>query len=210
MLMSEAQRKRLFKIRAAMDGGVTLAAEKGAAAVNTMTEMIRPWIPGTYVVGDVRLYNDIPYKCVQGHDSSANPDWVPSTYPALWMQYHGTSKDTARAWVAPTGAQDMYLVGEWMIYTDGKLYECLTNTAYSPTDLPSAWKADGTEPTEPTTPAEGTEEWPEFVQPTGAQDAYKTDDKITFNGQHYVCIMDNCVYSPADYAQAWRLDDGNS
>ena len=34
MLMSEAQRKRLFKIRAAMDGGVTLAAEKGAAAVN--------------------------------------------------------------------------------------------------------------------------------------------------------------------------------
>ena len=205
MLMSEAQRKRLFKIRAAMDGGVTLAAEKGAAAVNTMTEMIRPWVPGTYVVGDVRLYKDIPDKCVQGHDSSANPDWVPSTYPALWMQYHGTSKDTARAWVAPTGAQDMYLTGEWMIYTDGKLYECLTNTAYSPTDLPSEWKADDEETETPATDPEepAVEEWPAFVQPTSAQDAYNTGDKVTFNEKHYICQMDNCVYSPADYPAGW-------
>ena len=208
-MLSDNQKAKLRAIRAAMDGGVTLAAEKGAVQINVVAEMIRLWKPGAYVVGDVRLYHDIPYKCVQAHDSAENADWTPDAYPALWMQYHGTSKETARAWVAPTGAQDMYLTGEWMIYTDEKLYECLTDTAYSPTDLPSAWKADGTETEEPTTP-DPAEEWPEFVQPTGAQDAYKTGDKVTFNGQHYVCTMDNCVYSPADYAQAWRLDDGNS
>ena len=37
------------------------------------------------------------------------------------------------------------------------------------------------------------EEWPEFVQPTGAQDAYNTGDKITFDCEHYICLMDNCV-----------------
>jgi len=48
------------------------------------------------------------------------------------------------------------------------------------------------------------EEWPEFVQPTGAQDAYNTGDKITFEGEHYICLMDNCVWSPAAYPSAWE------
>lgn len=48
------------------------------------------------------------------------------------------------------------------------------------------------------------DEWPEFVQPTGAHDAYKTGDKITFNGEHYVCKMDGCTWSPQDYPAAWE------
>ena len=46
---------------------------------------------------------------------------------------------------------------------------------------------------------EPTDEWPEFVQPTGAHDAYQVGDKITWNGKHYICIFANCVWSPADY-----------
>lgn len=49
------------------------------------------------------------------------------------------------------------------------------------------------------------EEWPEFVQPTGAQDAYNTGDKVTFEGQHYICQMDNCTWSPSAYPAAWQL-----
>lgn len=49
------------------------------------------------------------------------------------------------------------------------------------------------------------EEWPEFVQPTGVQDCYNTGDKVTYNGQHYICKMDNCVWSPDVYAAAWEL-----
>lgn len=48
------------------------------------------------------------------------------------------------------------------------------------------------------------DEWPEFVQPTGAHDAYNTGDKITFNGEHYVCKMDGCTWSPQDYPAAWE------
>lgn len=48
------------------------------------------------------------------------------------------------------------------------------------------------------------DEWPEFVQPTGAHDAYNIGDKITFNGEHYVCKMNGCVWSPTDYPQGWE------
>ncbi|PWM62158.1 MAG: hypothetical protein DBX63_06540 [Clostridia bacterium] len=40
------------------------------------------------------------------------------------------------------------------------------------------------------------DEWPEFVQPTGAHDAYNTGDKVTYNGSRYVCTMDANVYAP--------------
>ena len=40
------------------------------------------------------------------------------------------------------------------------------------------------------------EEWPEWVQPTGAHDAYNTGDKVTYNGSRYVCTMDANVYAP--------------
>lgn len=48
-----------------------------------------------------------------------------------------------------------------------------------------------------------TEEYSEFVQPTGAHDSYQTGDKVTYNGKKYTCIMDNCVWSPDTYPQGW-------
>ena len=140
MALSQEQKDRLRAIRAAMDSGVTFAAAQGAVQINALADLVRPWRAGAYAVGDVRAEDGVPYKCVQAHDSAANPDWKPSATPALWMQYHGSSKETARAWVAPAGAHDMYKKGEWMIYTDGLLYECLSDTAYSPDGAPSAWR----------------------------------------------------------------------
>ena len=51
---------------------------------------------------------------------------------------------------------------------------------------------------------EPTDEWPEFVQPTGAHDAYQVGDKVTFNGKHYVCKLANCVWSPDAYPAGWE------
>ena len=56
-------------------------------------------------------------------------------------------------------------------------------------------------PAEP--PAEP-DEWPEYIQPTGAHDAYGVGDKITYNGQHYICQMAGCVWSPDAYPAAWE------
>ena len=55
-----------------------------------------------------------------------------------------------------------------------------------------------------TTEEQTTDEYPEYVQPTGAHDAYKTGDKITYNGKKYICKMDNCVWSPDTYPAAWK------
>lgn len=55
------------------------------------------------------------------------------------------------------------------------------------------------------TPPE-TEEYPAWVQPTGAHDAYKTGDKMTYtDGKRYVCQMDNCVWGPDTYPAGWKL-----
>ena len=64
-------------------------------------------------------------------------------------------------------------------------------------------KTSAGEPTEE--PTEPVEEYPEYVQPTGAHDAYHIGDKITYNGKHYECIFDNCVWTPDAYPQGWKL-----
>ena len=48
------------------------------------------------------------------------------------------------------------------------------------------------------------EEWPEFVQPTGAHDAYNKGDKVTFEGKHYISLIDGNVFSPAEYPAGWQ------
>lgn len=48
------------------------------------------------------------------------------------------------------------------------------------------------------------DEWPEFVQPTGAHDAYKKGDKVTFEGKHYISLIDANVYSPTAYPAGWQ------
>lgn len=55
------------------------------------------------------------------------------------------------------------------------------------------------------TPPE-TEEYPAWVQPTGAHDAYTTGDKMTYtDGKRYICQMDNCVWGPDTYPAGWKL-----
>lgn len=55
----------------------------------------------------------------------------------------------------------------------------------------------------PLTPALWTrvsiEEWPEWVQPTGAQDAYMNGDKVSHNNLHWISIIDSNVWEPGIY-----------
>lgn len=47
------------------------------------------------------------------------------------------------------------------------------------------------------------EEWPQWVQPSGAQDAYNIGDKVTYNGEHYISAIDNNTWSPDAYPAGW-------
>lgn len=49
------------------------------------------------------------------------------------------------------------------------------------------------------------EEWPEWVRPTGAQDAYNAGDKVTFEGHHYTSVIDGNTWSPSEYPAGWNL-----
>lgn len=63
--------------------------------------------------------------------------------------------------------------------------------------------------TEPEEPEEPTDEYPEYKQPTGAHDAYYKDDKITYNGEHYICIAPDgvaCVWSPEQFPNYWQKE----
>lgn len=62
---------------------------------------------------------------------------------------------------------------------------------------------NGQEVEEPIAP-EPIDEYPEYVQPTGAHDAYNTGDKVTYNGKKYVCKMDGCVWTPDAYPAGWE------
>lgn len=132
------RKSEALSIRAALDCLVSKIVEN-PVEINENMVAIRPWRPGAYVVGDVRMYEGIPYKCAQAHDSTGNESWNPADTSALWMQYHGTSVETARPWIAPTGAHDVYKEGEYMIWTDGNVYECVAQTNFSPAEYPQAW-----------------------------------------------------------------------
>ena len=46
----------------------------------------------------------------------------------------------------------------------------------------------------------------EWVQPTGAHDAYNKGDKVTFtDGKVYVSVIDGNVWSPLVYPAGWQI-----
>lgn len=195
--MTEAQRKQFFSIRKALDGLVEKIVDN-PVEVNQYTGAVRKWTPGAYAVGDVRQHVGVPYKCVQTHDSTANPTWTPEATPALWMQYHGTTPESARPWIAPTGAHDMYKAGEYMIWTDGRIKKAKMDTAYSPADYPQAWEDQSGGETGGGGGGEsggGTTAAP-WKQPEGAHDAYNKGDEVSHKGSEWTSDVDGNVWEP--------------
>ena len=78
---------------------------------------------------------------------------------------------------------------------NGTLYKCIqahtSQSDWMPSATPALWKTVSLD------------EYPEWVQPTGAHDAYNIGDKVTYNGQHYVCTSNANVYAPDVYG--WDL-----
>lgn len=105
--------------------------------------LCKAWEKGRHEVGEVYTTPDgQPWSCYQAYDNAVYPDIVPGStaWPTFNKPYHGTTKETALPYVAPTGAHDMYLEGEYMIWTDGAVKRCKQNTAYSPDEYAVAWE----------------------------------------------------------------------
>lgn len=99
------------------------------------------WTNGVYEVGDIRTdaLTGYPYECIMAHDSTVNTTWDISVR-TLWKPYHSRKKEYALPFESPTGAHDMYKVGEYCIFNDVNIYKCIQDTNYSPTDYAQAWE----------------------------------------------------------------------
>lgn len=64
---------------------------------------------------------------------------------------------------------------------------------------------DDTEPgDDPETPEEPSTSYPEWVQPLGAHDAYKTGDRVMYQGKVYESTIDGNVWAPDVYPAGWK------
>lgn len=83
-----------------------------------------------------------------------------------------------------------YAVGDRRQF-DGLLYRCVQDHTsqddWTPPQVPALWVRTSTE------------EWPEWIQPTGAQDAYNKGDKVTHNSKHWINTINANVYEPGVY-----------
>lgn len=164
---------------------------------------------GTNSVGDPQLY-----QVLQDHTSSA--EWAPDSATSLYKKI-GVSDDGTPIWVQPLGATDAYNTGDQVMY-NGKKYESLINAnVWAPDVYEAGWKLVEDETTEPTDPdpiepepeepdEPETSTVPDFVQPTGAHDAYNTGDRVKFTDGHiYESLIDGNTWPPSDYPSGWKL-----
>lgn len=157
---------------------------------------------GTNGVGDPQLY-----KVVQAHTSQAQwtPDAVPSLYDAFGLDESGYP-----LWSQPSGAHDAYNAGDIVNYK-GTLYKSTINgNVWAPDVYPAGWElVESTEPGPEPEPGGGEEpepsEYPEFVQPTGAHDAYNTGDIVKYNGVLYKSLINGNVWAPDAYPAGWEV-----
>lgn len=83
-------------------------------------------------------------------------------------------------------------------YYDSGLYRCVQqhtiHSDWQPDKTPALWVKISIE------------EWPEWVQPTGATEAYAKGAKVTHNGSHWISIVDGNVWEPSsDVPNLWQL-----
>ena len=162
---------------------------------------------GTNSVGDPQLY-----LVLQAHKSQS--DWLPDATASLYKKM-GISESGYPIWTQPLCAVDAYNLGDIVSY-NGKLYKSIINAnVWAPDVYPAGWEeytestaggdsgeTGGGGTTEPETPP--TETIPDFVQPTGAHDAYKKGDKVKFEGKIYESLIDANTYSPSAYPAGWK------
>ena len=92
----------------------------------------------------------------------------------------------------PWAADKAYAVGDRIRY-EGNLYKCLTahtsQSTWMPDVSPSLWvRVD-----------DPSQEWPEWVQPLGATDAYAKGAKVSHLDKHWISDIDANVDEPGVY-----------
>lgn len=109
-------------------------------------------------------------------------------------------------------AQPMAMYDEWsadgVAYTlndirqyNGLLYRCVqahtSQATWTPEAAASLW----------TRIADPAQEWPEWIQPTGAHNAYALGAKVSHAGKHWVSNVANNVWEPGVYGWTEQAEE---
>lgn len=90
-----------------------------------------------------------------------------------------------------------YAVGD-RVQDENILYACITahtsQASWKPSLTPALWNKISIE------------EWPEWVQPAGAHDAYAKGDKVSHNNKRWVSTVDANTWEPGVYG--WEESNG--
>ena len=97
-----------------------MSVNKAYALLKAMPEwedaedVIDKWAIGTaYYIGDLVMYQEQEYKCIQPHTSQEG--YEPDSTTALWKLYE-EGGDGIPVWSQPTGAQDAYRYGDHVMH----------------------------------------------------------------------------------------------
>lgn len=192
-----------------------------AAASTTLTDeqaesmdaLLPDWTSGSkYSEGQVVRYNGVLYRILS--DVTSSDDMTPDKDVAHYKSTVEADENGLYEWSRPLGAFDAYSLGDKVAH-DGKSWESNVPGEHTNVWEPGVYGWDiieygGTEP-DPGEGGEGgsgeggSDTYPEFVQPTGAQDAYKKGDRVTYNGKAYESLIDANVWNPDAYPQGWAL-----
>lgn len=86
----------------------------------------------------------------------------------------------------------------------GLLYRCVqahtSQATWTPEDAPSLW----------TRIADPAQEWPEWIQPTGAHNAYAQGAKVSHGGKRWVSDVDANVWEPGVYGWTEHIEEGEA
>ena len=188
-----------------------MAASMSDEEIASIEVFIQEWEVGkSYEIGDVVRYKGGLWRALSA--SVAQGIYPPDNYTAGWKRIGEPDESGIYPYSQPLGATDAYQVGDKVSY-NGHIYECiLANNVWAPDVYPPGWKLLDEEVVEPdpepgtgTDPEEPSEdEYPAFVQPTGAHDAYKKGDKVSYNGKNYESLINGNAYAPDVYPAGWK------
>lgn len=126
-------REEIDKNKLTSDIVFVLLAENGTLDEVTATEhldVFAQWEPSvSYIVGNLRAYQDKLYKCLQAHTSQEN--WTPDITPALWKEA-GNPADEWPQWSQPIGAVDAYMNGDKVSYENKHWISEVDNNVWAP------------------------------------------------------------------------------
>jgi len=112
----------------------------------------------------------------------------------------GSLDNSIPDWVQPTGAHDAYAPGALVRHNGAVWLNTLADEGSANTWEPgvSGWRQALLSTADLTAPP------PDWVQPTGAHDAYQSGDRVTHAGQQWTSTVDSNTWEPGVYG--WTAD----